>query len=92
MLEESPTKNLKSLTELPNAPRLLEQGEVALLLEAMPDHQKALVACVVYAGLRRAELFHLQLEGCGSLEGRAQRGVQRDASDQGQAVAAHTNQ
>jgi integrase len=60
MLEESPTKSLKALTELPNAPRLLEQDEVARLLEAMPDHQKALVACAVYAGLRRAELFHLQ--------------------------------
>ena len=59
-LEVSPTDSVKMLKEIPNAPRLLESEEVTHLLEEMPDHQKALIATVVYAGLRREELFHLQ--------------------------------
>ena len=59
-LEASPTDRVKMLKEIPNPPRLLELEEVARLLEEMPDHQKALIATVAYAGLRREELFHLQ--------------------------------
>ncbi len=59
-LEASPTDRVKMLKEIPNPPRLLELEEVARLLEEMPDHQKALIATVAHAGLRREELFHLQ--------------------------------
>ena len=59
-LDTSPTDRVKMLKEIPNPPRLLERDEVANLLLEMPDHQKALVATVAYAGLRREELFHLQ--------------------------------
>jgi len=48
------------LKEVPNSPRLLEPEEVSQLIEAMPDHQRAMVVCVVYAGLRRGELFYLR--------------------------------
>jgi len=48
------------LKEIPNPPRLLAQEEVSRLIEAMPDHQRAMIVCVVYAGLRRGELFHLR--------------------------------
>jgi len=41
---------------------LLEQEEIARLLEELPGHFHALVACAVYAGLRREELFHLRWE------------------------------
>ena len=43
-------------------PRLLESDEIARLIDEMPDHLTALVACAVYAGLRREELFHLRWE------------------------------
>ena len=59
-LEESPAKGIKTLKEIPNPPRLLEQEEVVRLLAEMPDHLHALVACAIYAGLRREELFHLR--------------------------------
>ena len=41
---------------------MLEQEEIARLLEELPGHFHALVACAVYAGLRREELFHLRWE------------------------------
>jgi integrase len=50
-------------------PRLLEPAEVAGLLAEMPDHLHALVACAVYAGLRRSELFHLRWEDVDLKEG-----------------------
>jgi integrase len=61
-LETSPAKGVKGFKETPNAPYLLEQNEIARLLEETPDHLKALIACAVYAGLRRSELFHLRWE------------------------------
>jgi len=60
--DTSPARGIKTFKEIPNPPRLLEQEEVALLLDEMPEHLKALVACAVYAGLRREELFHLRWE------------------------------
>ena len=60
MLERSPAGGVKMLKETPNPPRLLEPQEVSSLIETMPDHQRALVMCVVYAGLRRSELFQLR--------------------------------
>lgn len=59
-LEESPARRIKTFKELPNPPRLLEPNEIAHLMEHIPEHLKALIACVVYAGLRREELFHLR--------------------------------
>jgi integrase len=59
-LETSPAQGIKAFKEKPNPPRLLETEEVSALLEETPDHLRALVACIVYAGLRRDELFHLQ--------------------------------
>lgn len=59
-LDENPTKDVKVSKEVPLAPVLLEQREVAQLLQKMPDHLRALTACAVYAGLRREELFHLR--------------------------------
>ncbi|MFP6644717.1 MAG: tyrosine-type recombinase/integrase [Candidatus Latescibacterota bacterium] len=62
MLDESPATGLKTRKEIPNPPRLLEPDEIARLIEEMPDHLTALVACAVYSGLRREELFHLRWE------------------------------
>ena len=59
-LEGSPASSIRTLREHPNPPRLLEQEEVAALLNETPLHLKALVSCVVYAGLRSSELFHLK--------------------------------
>jgi hypothetical protein len=42
---------------VPNPPYLLEQEEVVRLLAELPDRLYALVACAVYAGLRKQELF-----------------------------------
>ena len=52
LLDESPATGLKKFKEIPNPPRLLELEEITALLDAIPGHQKALIACVVYAGLR----------------------------------------
>ena len=59
-LEDSPAKKVKTFKESPNSPRLLEEDEIIRLLEAMPERLKPLIACVVYAGLRKTELFQLQ--------------------------------
>ena len=59
-IEESPATKVKVMKETPKKPRLLEPGEVNSLLAETPDHLRALVACGVYAGLRRSELFHLR--------------------------------
>ena len=56
----SPALGVKSLKELPKPPALLTEDEVYPLLDEIPDHLRALVACVVYAGLRRMEVFHLR--------------------------------
>jgi integrase len=61
-ISESPARGVKTFKEQPQAPKLLEQEEVARLLEATPEHLKALVSCIIYAGLRRDELFHLRWE------------------------------
>jgi site-specific recombinase XerD len=60
ILEESPAKGIKMFKETSEAPRLLEQEEIAALLRETPDHLRALVTCIVYAGLRREELFYLK--------------------------------
>jgi integrase len=60
LIEYAPARPVKMLKETPNPPRLLTPKEVSALIEAMPDHQKAMIICVVYAGLRRGELFHLR--------------------------------
>lgn len=60
VIESSPARSVKMLKETPNPPRLLDPDEVLGLIEAMPDHQRAMIVCVVYAGLRRGELFHLR--------------------------------
>jgi len=59
-LEENPARDVKVFKETPKSTRLLEADEIARLLQEMPDHLKALVACGAYAGLRCSELFHLQ--------------------------------
>jgi site-specific recombinase XerD len=56
---ENPTSNVKTAKETPEAPRLLESEEIVHLMEELPDHLKALGACIVYAGLRRSEVFYL---------------------------------
>jgi site-specific recombinase XerD len=59
-LDTSSARDVKTFKEKPEVPTLLEAREVEGLLAEMPDHLRALVACAVYAGLRRQELFHLQ--------------------------------
>jgi integrase len=67
-LEENPAAGIKSFKETPQAPRLLEVEEVARLQEACrqepcPVDLYALVCCIVYAGLRKAEVFNLRWDG-----------------------------
>lgn len=59
-LPENPARSVKVFKETPEQPRLLEGLEIARLLEEMPEHHRGVVACAVYAGLRRSELFHLR--------------------------------
>jgi integrase len=59
-IENNPTLSVKVSKETPKEVRLLEGDEIVRLIECLPDHLKALVACAVYAGLRRSELFHLR--------------------------------
>ena len=61
-LDESPARRGKAFKEKTAKQRLLEVDEIARLLEEVPAHFHALVTCAVYAGLRRAELFHLRWE------------------------------
>jgi integrase len=68
-ISENPAAKIKVMKESPRKPRLLEPAEVAALLAEMPDHLHALVACAVYAGLRRSELFHLRWEDADLKEG-----------------------
>ena len=67
-LEQSPARGITAFKEKPVAPRLLEQEEIANLLARTPDHLYALVACIVYAGLRREELFYLRWEDLSRLK------------------------
>jgi len=60
LLELSPAQPIKPFREIPHKPRLLSQAEVKRLLDALPDHLRALGAVVAYAGLRRAEAFYLR--------------------------------
>lgn len=59
-ITESPARNIKTFKETPNPPRLLDEEEISRLLDEVPERLKALVACAVYAGLRKTELFQLQ--------------------------------
>jgi integrase len=61
-LETSPARDVRAFKETNKEPRLIEQEEVARLLQELPDHLRGLIACVVNAGLRRAELFFLRWE------------------------------
>jgi len=61
-IETSTARDVKTYKESPEAPQLLEAQEVESLLREMPDHLRGLIACAVYAGLRREELFHLRWE------------------------------
>jgi integrase len=61
-IDTSPARGVRAFKETPRPPVLLEQEEVARLLEELPDHFCALAACAVYAGLRKSELFHLHWE------------------------------
>ena len=67
-VEENPAKEIKTLKEIPQTPRLLEVEEVAHLLEACQEEPctadlYVLVCCMVYAGLRKAEVFNLRWNG-----------------------------
>ena len=59
-LQISPARAVKPLPEVPDKARPLTDDEVLRLLEALPDHLRALAATVAYAGLRSAEVFHLR--------------------------------
>ena len=59
-IDLNPTDTVKISKETPRKTRLLEKEEVADLFEEMPAHLRAMIACAVYAGLRRSELFHLR--------------------------------
>ena len=60
-LDANPTKGIKLFKEMPKTPRLLEIEEVGRLLEVCRDEPcpvdlYALVCCMVFAGLRKAEV------------------------------------
>ena len=60
-IDLNPADTVKISKETPRKTRLLEKEEVAALFEEMPAHLlRAMIACAVYAGLRRSELFHLR--------------------------------
>jgi integrase len=61
-IEDSPARGIRAFRETSKKPKLIEQDEVARLLEQLPDHFRALIATAVYSGLRRSELFHLRWE------------------------------
>jgi len=60
LLEVSPAHGIRGFKEKNAVQVLLEREEVMRLLDEAPPHFHALVACAVYAGLRREELFHLR--------------------------------
>jgi len=64
----NPSAGIKTLKEAPKTPRLLEEEEVSRLLaacyqEPCPVNLYALVCCMVFAGLRKAEVFNLRWDG-----------------------------
>ena len=61
-IEHSPAAGVKPFKEVPAPPRLLEEWEVVAILEELPQHLKAPIAAVAYAGLRKQELFYLRWE------------------------------
>ena len=61
-ITENPASKVKVMKESPKKPPLLTSEEITRLLREMPDPLHALVACALYAGLRRSELFHLRWE------------------------------
>jgi len=67
-LDQNPAREVRAYKETPQAPRLLEQEEVARLRDACiaepcPVDLHALVSCMVYAGLRKAEVLNLRWDG-----------------------------
>jgi integrase len=60
--EVSAAHGIRAFKEKNAVPQLLEAEEVVRFLEEVPPHFHALVACAVYAGLRRSELFYLRWE------------------------------
>ena len=60
LIEFGPANGVKAYKEQPESPRLLDASEISALLREVPNHLKALVACIVYAGLRRSEVFRLR--------------------------------
>ena len=60
ILHLSPASRIRPFKEVPEKERVLADDEVVRLLEAMPDHLRAVVAVCVYGGLRRMELFKLR--------------------------------
>ena len=66
-IDESPAAGVRLFRETPKTPRLLEAREITLLLQACrtqtcPVDLYAWVSCMVYAGLRRAEVLNLRWE------------------------------
>ncbi|HCK75603.1 MAG TPA: hypothetical protein DHW07_00490 [Gammaproteobacteria bacterium] len=59
-IDISPAANVTPLKETENPPRLLSGQEITRLLEAMPDHLRAVVGVAVYAGLRSGEVKRLK--------------------------------
>ena len=60
ILHLSPASRIRPFREVPEKERVLRDGEVVRLLEAMPDHLRAVVAVIAYCGLRRMEAFRLR--------------------------------
>jgi len=58
----SPARTVRTFREKPAEPVLLSAEEIARLLEAVSAHLRALLACIVYAGVRKTELFQLRWE------------------------------
>ena len=68
MTVENPALGIRAFKETPQSPRLLEIDEVARLLEACrqehsPVDLYALICCIVFAGLRKAEVLNLRWDG-----------------------------
>jgi len=61
-LDENPAKDIKTFKESAKPPYLLEEEEIARLLEEAPAYLRAIIACGVYAGPRPSELLHLRWE------------------------------
>jgi site-specific recombinase XerD len=58
-IEDDPAQKVRIFKETPKETRLLESDDIASLIATAPVRIKALIACAVYVGLRRSELFCL---------------------------------